>query len=499
MTKNTKLGTLSSSNYSVIKSNQFCTTPIFYVTATDTVSKQTKTSRCKEKTLKNKGFRKDFNPFLLNFKSLDNDTFPKKFKDFSVVEIPQQVKRSIERLPKGILFKIDKNKKVAVEKCLVVVSNLTSTLFREEDNNQDFWKSLNSEILHEQTKKGNDNTFIYPRVLDALMYSTPKQKPIIEVLKNSSGNDTYEVGNSSKKYRLTETYRSKYSIGYKLTCSDLLEKRTKYFKEEYSKNQNNPLFKNSVEVMNKVILPSEEHLISVAKELIAYNYVTKKGKILTLLNKKSRDYYKDSSKRSFVEENIKRFNDLTSEGFIFPKVGDEKSGGRLTDSFVLMSSWARKEILIDGEPIEELDYKALHPNIAVSLYGGKVKYLTHQQVAKELNIDLGIVKRNHLSFFNMEIPHMKSNPLYEYYRKAEPEMLNNLLEDKEVNGYKSASRRMFKKEVEIMTECVEILNNLGIYVLYVYDALYCKKSVAKTVAEVMNKIILKHGVYTTTG
>lgn len=499
MIRNNKLGTLSSSSF---KSFQFSTptNPLIYVTATDTSSKQAKSSKNKEEALKNKAFRKELNPFLLNFKSLNNDTFPKKLQDFSVIEIPRQVRRSIERLPKGILFKIDKNKKVAVEKCLVVVSNLTSTLFREEDDERGYWKSLNSEILQEQVKKGRDNTYSYTNVLNALMYKTSKREPVIEVYKNSDGKESYQEGKYSKKYRLTETFRTKQSIiNYELTCSDLIEKRTRYFKEEYSKNQDNPLFKNSVEVMDRVTLPSEEYLISVAKELIADNYTTKKGKILTLLNKKSRDYYKDSSKRSFVEENIKRFNDLTADGFIFPKIGDEKSGGRLTDSFVLMSSWARKEILIDGEPIEELDYKALHPNIAVSLYGGKVKYLTHQQVAKELNIDLGIVKRNHLSFFNMEIPHMKSNPLYEYYRKAEPEMLVNLLEDKRANGYKSASRRMFRKEVEIMTECVEILNDLGIYVLYVYDALYCKKSVAKTVAEVMNKIILKHGVYTTTG
>src|SRR5690554_644271 len=280
------------------KSNQFCTTPIFYVTATDTVSKQTKTSRCKEKTLKNKGFRKDFNPFLLNFKSLDNDTFPKKFKDFSVVEIPQQVKRSIERLPKGILFKIDKNKKVAVEKCLVVVSNLTSTLFREEDDERGYWKSLNSEILQEQVKKGRDNTYAYTNVLNALMYKTLKREPVIEVYKNSDGKESYQEGKYSKKYRLTETFRTKQSvINYKLTCSDLIEKRTRYFKEEYSKNQDNPLFKNSVDVMNRVTLPSEEHLISVAKELIADNYTTKKGKILTLLNKKSRNSYKDSSSK----------------------------------------------------------------------------------------------------------------------------------------------------------------------------------------------------------
>ncbi|MNR68821.1 hypothetical protein D3C85_1936260 [compost metagenome] len=48
-----------------------------------------------------------------------------------------------------------------------------------------------------------------------------------------------------------------------------------------------------------------------------------------------------------------------------------------------------------------------------------------------------------------------------------------------------------------MTECIKQLNSKGIYVGYVYDALFCKESDAKLVEGIMNKVVLEHRVYTT--
>ena len=47
-----------------------------------------------------------------------------------------------------------------------------------------------------------------------------------------------------------------------------------------------------------------------------------------------------------------------------------------------------------------------------------------------------------------------------------------------------------------MTKCIKTLNKQGIYVLYVYDALYCKNSDATIVKDIMNNTILDYEVYT---
>ena len=69
---------------------------------------------------------------------------------------------------------------------------------------------------------------------------------------------------------------------------------------------------------------------------------------------------------------------------------------------------------------------------------------------------------------------MKKSALYQYYLENEPKMLEGIRKDKKQNGYKVTSRRMFKAEVGIMTDVIKDLNQKGIHVLYVYDALVCE-------------------------
>jgi hypothetical protein len=146
----------------------------------------------------------------------------------------------------------------------------------------------------------------------------------------------------------------------------------------------------------------------------------------------------------------------------------------------------------------ECDYSCLHPNIALKLYGGTKEYITHAGVAKSSGVDFNLVKLEHLSFFNKNVWQMKQSPLWEYYTKQEPKMMNNIVSEKKssIYGYKETSRRMFFKEVEIMTEVIQTLNVEGIYVGYVYDALFCEPNHAGRVKEIMDKTVLAHGVKT---
>jgi hypothetical protein len=88
------------------------------------------------------------------------------------------------------------------------------------------------------------------------------------------------------------------------------------------------------------------------------------------------------------------------------------------------------------------------------------------------------------------------SPLFDYYSKNEITMLENIRKDKNEHGYKITSMKMFKVEVAIMTDVIKYLNSIGVYVLYVYDALLCEGKDKALVIETMNRIVLEHGVMT---
>ena len=434
----------------------------------------------------------DSRGYNLFYEEENNVTFPIYLSDYKCIQIPRGIRRKVKRLPKKLLKKIDPNLSLAVEKCFIFVSNLTYSVFREDD----YWKSLSSSILHEQLKKGSNNTYVYKNIIKALSYTTDSTLPIIECRKNDYNRDSYQEGSFTKQYRLNYCFRNKNLEKLNIKFEDNLKKRRKYHLYELGQASQNIIGKNLISVYPLITLPTKEEIIKNGKKLVKSGHTSKKGKILTFLNKKNREHYSNFENRTFVEENLKQLEYLVGNNFLVPKVGDYKSGGRVVDSFNLMPSWIRAMIKIDSEPIVELDYKALHPNIAMSIYGGVEYQITHEQVAKDLNRPIPEVKIEHLSFFNKRVNDMKRSPLFNYYFKRENDILKKIIDDKEANGYKITSQKLFKKEVEIMTTCIQELNRLDIYVIYVYDALYCKASDVVMVSEMMKRSVKKHNVYT---
>ncbi|RVT74444.1 hypothetical protein EOD40_13110 [Flavobacterium sufflavum] len=421
-------------------------------------------------------------------------TYPLFFQNATTINIPKNIKRHIEKkIPKRYLNKIDKNKKYAVENCLLFSSNLTSTLFSE-----DRWKSLSSKILDEQFRKGKDNTFIYNHIVQALKYKSSTTDSVIQTKKNKLGTDTYQEGITCKSYSFTDTFSNNNLVKYTITNPEIIAKRDKFIYSQIAKATDNIIATNLLKLYPRIDLPNESELKIEANRLIKGKYRTKKGKLLTKLNNHSKDYFKDASQRSFVEENIKSFKFYTDISYMIPIIGDYKSGGRVVDSFSLMASWIRKLIKIDNEPIVEVDFKALHPNIAMSIYSGSKKFLTHQQVSEDSGIDIKKVKIEHLSFFNETLAGMKRSPLYQFYKESDHLMIKNIEIEKHNSKFKHrvTSMRMFAKEVEIMKESIGRLNTMGIYVGYIYDALFCKESEKEIVKKIMNEVVLELGVYT---
>ncbi len=427
-----------------------------------------------------------------NLINIQNDyQYELSFPKANSILVPKKSEYNLKKyVSKSLLKEVDPNIETAVEKCLVILANFASTYYDD-----DKWKSLSSRIMDKQTKNG-DNTYLYSKILNILKVGT-KKGPMIEVAKNLNGGEPYKIGESSKRYRLTESYLKGGLVEYIIKNETIVQNRKTSIYNQLKEVNLNPICSNLIKIYPSIVLPTVDELLIEGKALIKSGYTTKKGKILTLRNKNSNSHWSDVSNRSFVEDNIKHFTFLTSGGYMLPSPGNEKSGGRIVDSFVLMPSWIRNLITIDGENLIECDYTALHPNIAVKLYAGAKSYITHTIVSEEANINSNLVKIEHLSFFNKKIYGMKKSPLYDYYFNMDPAFINEIIKDKKENRHKITSKKLFKIEVEIMSDVIKELNGIGIYVLYVYDALLCRPKDLNIVREAMNRIVLVHGVKTT--
>jgi hypothetical protein len=398
--------------------------------------------------------------------------------------IPNKVKRTIERYcSKKKLREIHPDEDVAVELCLIILSSLANAYHQDKSG----WKRLHSTILREQVSNHQDST--YKKIIELLIEGT-NNGPIIERSKN------YTPGQESYRYRLGPAYKDKGFHKYDFLTEHAKNLVRKTYFKLLSVATNNVIANNLIKTYSKISLPSVDEIKIEAKRLIKQGYTNKKGKILTKRNKHKNDYWKDADNRSFVEDNIELFLRLTENGYLIPTISEEKAGGRVTDSFVLMPSWIRNLCKIDGQKIVEADYSALHPNIAIKLYGGCQEYVTHQRIADDLEVDLLSVKIEHLSFFNHRWNNLYKSPLYKWYEKHDYNILGNLHKDKAVN-HKITTYKMFKVEVDIMTAVIKKLNSEGIYVGYIYDALFCAPQEKERVTVVMNEEILKFGVKTT--
>jgi len=413
---------------------------------------------------------------------------PEFIKNVNKFYIPKKLHKSIDFIPQHLLTEINSNIEVAKEICLLFTSYLVETLFDEFKDGKHLLSSNLAKYLSSAKCTTQDNT-TYQMVIKALTYGTPEKGPIITV------NIHYVPGEYSRTYNLTDTYKKGIQI-YTL--------KTKYVKDMKHRNNMLSLIKantndiaiNNLKLYSLLDLPTKEQLLVKAKELIKNNYTTKKGKILTMQYRKDKSYWKDADNRSFVERDIEMFEFYTNYGFMIPVIGDEHCP-RVYDSISLMPSWIRKEIKKNNEELFEVDYSCLHPNLIMNIYKGSTKYITHEQVANDLNLDVKYVKTKHLSFFNLKPQHFKSSKLYNYYDNKEQRVTWEILEDKKINGHKVASKLLLTLETELMTKVIKKLNNLNIYPAYIYDALMVTKSEIEITNKIMNDTALEMNIFTT--
>lgn len=452
------------------------------------------------------------------------------FRKPNIIYIPRKINKFLDTLNESQLISIDSNIDVAKDYIRIFLSKFAHSFFIYQPNFID--DSLFSEIELKDNTDGvlnmsqrrlcetifgnynGANCIKLKQIICILTCSDDRYKydPIIVVNKiiNLESIDG-KVSQNSFAYKLTNNYIKYGFTSYEVKSEKVLKIMERNYYRHLSSLMDNIICKNIIRTYSMLELPTLEQVEKEAARLVKEGY-THKGKIFKYRNGQSSK--KDNNEKyRYVEDHIDRFKFLTKNGLMLPVISSNKvAGGRISDSITLMPSWIRKLIKINGRYINQIDFTCLHPNLAVHIYGGHTHYLTHDLIANELGITKTEVKTNHLSFFNKKINRMRNdiifdkngdfirtepNKIFPFYVENEMGMMQKIFDDKKENGYKITTQKLFTLEVEIMTAVITKLNSIGIYVLYIYDALACAPKHSATVLRVMNETVLEFGVFTT--
>ncbi len=468
------------------------------------------------------------------------------------------------KVGKKLLHKIDKDSDVAMDKIMWFCSYLTSNYM--DKSNNDFFDLYSLKLRAELGKYYKKN------IIDMLI----KVKIIVcdglYIIPGFHGSTTSKclgyklVGNGKDSKKL---YR------YQLKTPKVIKIKSEFFYKKINAAKSNIIARNLLMLLGsgRVTLPTIDEVKNKAIEMHkTYRKLTLseinrgdeekkyRGEYCVYLDysKRSREQYcKVSYKKNgkkiikknkgirFLDDSINLYMNLfglslkspNSMTFNIPSPSARREDGykvcpRIFDSISMMPSWIRKMIKIDGQPIVECDFTALHPHIAMKHIGTEEEYgkITdpdlHAIIAKEAGVDRDKVKIFHLSFFNTKIKYTIDadmiieekiipgqdfifyinnefkwknsirHKIIKYYLMNHINLMRKIITVKYNTDHKFVSKVLFHNEVKLMEEIVKKLNEEDIYVLYVYDALYCKKQDRKIVREVMNEIAAKQGYKT---
>jgi hypothetical protein len=401
--------------------------------------------------------------------------------------VPKVIKVLERKSNSRILKEIDEDIESAKELCLLFLSQLVNYYYTQEEEERFNFKNLKVDYLRNLFSQKNN---LYKIIIDQLI--------LLDLIETDS---VYKVSLKSYGYRINPQILKKGLNVYELKT----KKAVKYFKKKQGNIiDNNLIINNLLNFYKDLTFPSREEVLAKGIEM-AKNKVIIKNKLVTYLNHHKKSYYSKPKNRIFIEDSIFKYECLILklEGLKLPTIGPENAGNRVYDTLNLLPTWIRRMVKYKGEFLKELDYKCLHPNIVVSIYGGKEQFITHDSVARKSGIPKNEVKKEHLSLFNMSTDKIKYNKLYNYYMSNASEMMFNLISDKINNTefqakdrHKITSKIMFRKEVEIIKDVISQLNTQNIYVMYVFDALWVHPNHEEKVKEIMNSVVLKHGVMT---
>ena len=401
------------------------------------------------------------------------------------LRLPIKIITDIKQILKGVeLTSIHHDRGTAIELIYILLSNFTfvkmkQSYYKSDYTNNDYI-NLSSKILKSQL-----GTYLsrYKKILNLLI-----KYLIIE--KGTS----YKPGSKCNSYKISDKYFTFKIEKYPLKTSYALKLHKQNRRKFNKKIFENVIAKN--EILNNlyVEMPSENRALEELKKYSKKKWSNKKGKQLKILGKKKRE-----DKFVYVEDYLELYT-LLQNHFKLPKILGQKAGYRVMTKFNTCPRIIRKLIKVNDKSLVGLDFSCFQPNLANRMYGEPLKDpLSHQKVAqylkkldkyKDLNFEVleGIAKKENLSFFNKKIRYMKYSPLFKFYEKNHPTLLNNIMADKITNGYKSVTKKMFMTEVRIMTEIVKRCMESGIIAVYIYDEVMVEEDFVSDVKEIMKEV-----------
>lgn len=431
------------------------------------------------------------------------DLLDEKYISFSK-EIYNELKNdeATIKLPKNLLkdllkdFKhkdlniIHKDRGTALELIYMMLSNFTFTWVREAKYNDNYvynrYIQLNSRILKKQVGTGNEETR-YKCILKLLIDKKYIEKGLGP-----------KRGVKSTSYKINDKYY-KVNIEEHILESEYAKKRHEInIREKLISSLYNTIALNELQNLNRIEMPSLEEVRKHLKLYSKRKWKNKKGKQLKVLGKKKRE-----NQFIYVEDYLKLY-ELLKNNFNNPKILSENAGYRIATKFNMMPSLIRElfKVKTNSGKLVGLDFSCFHPNLAIRKFqGANNQIVTHEEVAEFLktkkkyskNTDAElrqIAKKEHLSFFNKEVKHMKNSKIYSYYEEKHPELLSKVEKDKIEKGYKNTSRMLFTAETKIMTEIIKRCQAIGITTIYVYDELLVEESHVDEVKKIMEQVCI---------
>ncbi len=374
---------------------------------------------------------------------------------------------------------IHPDRQVANELMLVILSylpNYSSTLEFEKPNhsNDIYSRPLYSQILKGAFQYSGVN---YKDVLKALLTGTSNKGPIIRC------DDSYsDVLHKCKSYSLTKPFLNKGIYQVELQTPTARQVLCRINTALHIPCEP---FDNCLDLLPWFTEPVLRYDV---KALII-NRMRFKGKLIT--DRKS-VYTANPDNYYFVDELVEN-NANTAN--IQPHT-TVNSGGRIYTRFNLSCKPLRYLMKIEGEHLVEVDYKAEFPNIAAFLYDPFKRPISHEEIAHDLKVDVRVVKKAHLSFFNQKYSLVWHSPLRPWYESNRSELFENFRADLYANPEPKSYvyQKLAVIESQIQKQAMSILNDEGIICFYLFDAIATLPRYVKRVREVMLQTALDFGI-----
>ena len=399
-----------------------------------------------------------------------------RFSNESKIRIGKKLKVAINYIPKENLLQINRNIIKAKELLYVFLHQFNHQIYHFLKDEELIAKKINTNVYYKIFGRNYKNQKLTSVIIKVLEQGTEKGS-IIELSKE------YCASVHSREYQLSKRY-----LGYgfekiTLTTKLAIKKNKKIKALAIQFIQGNKIALNDIMAYSILKLVNTDLIKDYAEDIIS-NTTFIKGEVLTLER---------------LETHLEIFDYLSDpdeylQGFLIPKIS---KFGRVYTSFNLMPKWIREMY-----SLIEVDYSALHPNIASAIFEEDNEYrqtITHQKIADYLKLSTVKIKKLHLSFFNESINNMylpKYKGLMDYYNTYHPTLIPNIIADKKLNGYKNTSHLLQQFESKMQVLNIEKLNNKGINPLYIFDALAVENRFADIVKDIMNETASEMKVFT---